>query len=266
MDTEREPRWSTRRVSKRRRGFSFVKLARVIAVRALRRVVGSLLLGRGGFLMFKHRPLAWAVAVVASVAVAGPASAAPPVDTSALSEAVPVPGITEHQAALEAIANANVFEGRPTRATGTPGHEASVEYVVDKMEAAGFNVSLQPFEADIFFEQAPAAFEQVAPNPTVYQRFDGENGVWYTADFSGDGDATAAAVAVDFVEPTTVPSTSNSGREPEDFGPEVVGKVALLQRCTCDFGVKVENPQAAGAVAAVIFNEARSATILATAS
>ena len=71
------------------------------------------------------------------------------------------------------------------------------------MEAAGFNVSLQQFEADIFFEQTPAAFEQVAPNPTVYPRYDGETGVWYTADFSGDGDVTAEAVVVDFTEPTT---------------------------------------------------------------
>jgi Zn-dependent M28 family amino/carboxypeptidase len=201
------------------------------------------------------RAAAAAAAVIALLAVAPLASAAPPVDTSALREAVTVSGITEHQAELEAIANANLFEGIPTRATGTPGHEASVEYVVEKMEDAGFNVSLQPFEADIFFEQAPAAFEQVAPNPTVYERYDGESGVWYTADFSGDGDATAAAVAVDFAEPTTVASTSNSGCEPEDFGPEFVGKVALLQRGTCDFGVKVENAQAAGAVAAVIFNE-----------
>ena len=93
--------------------------------------------------MFKHRHLACAVAVVASLAVAGPASAAPQVDTSDLREAVTVSGITEHQAALEAIANANVFEptGTPTRATGTPGHEESVDYVVEKMTAAGFDVS-----------------------------------------------------------------------------------------------------------------------------
>ena len=106
-------------------------------------------------------------------------------------------------AALEEIANANVFEGVPTRATGTPGHEASVDVRRDRMEAAGFNVTLQPFEADIFFEQAPAAFEQVSPDPLVYPRYDGQNGVWYTADFSGDGDVTAAAVVVDFTEPTT---------------------------------------------------------------
>ena len=96
-----------------------------------------------------------------------------------------------------------MFEGVPTRATGTPGHEASVEYVVEMMEAAGFDVTLQPFEADIFFEQSPAAFEQISPEPDRLPRYDGENGVWYTADFSGDGDVTAEAVVVDFTEPTT---------------------------------------------------------------
>ena len=205
--------------------------------------------------MFKYRPLACALTVVVALALAGPASAAPPVDTAALREAVTVDGITEHQGALEAIANANVFEGVPTRATGTPGHEASVDYVVETMENAGFEVSEQLFVVDIFFEQSDAVFEQMSPNSIVYQRYDGVNGVWYTADFSGDGDATAPAIAVDFAEPTTVASTSTSGCEPEDFGAEVVGKVALLQRGTCDFGVKVENAQAAGAVAAVIFNE-----------
>ena len=202
------------------------------------------------------RAAAAAVAVLVLLAVAPLASAAPPTDTSALRNAVTVVGIMGHQAALEAIANENIFEGVPTRATGTPGHEASVDYVVDKMRAAGFNVSLDPFEADIFFEQAPAAFQQTAPTPTTYQRYDGQDGVWYTADFSGDGDATAEAVAVDFSEPTTTASTSDSGCEPEDFVDDPVdGKVALLQRGTCDFGVKVENAQAAGAVAAVIFNE-----------
>ena len=83
--------------------------------------------------LLKHRVVASTVAMVGSLAVAGVASAAPQVDTAPLREAVTVAGITEHQAALEAIANANPFEGIPTRATGTPGHEASVEYVVSKM-------------------------------------------------------------------------------------------------------------------------------------
>src|SRR6188768_3660591 len=101
------------------------------------------------------RAAAGAAAVIALLVVAPLASAATPVDSSALRGAVTTTGIMEHQAALEEIANNNIFEGVPTRATGTPGHEASVDYVVQKMEAAGFKVSLDPFEADIFFEQNP---------------------------------------------------------------------------------------------------------------
>ena len=205
--------------------------------------------------MRKHLSLACALAVASSLMITSPAAAATNIDTKPLRDAVTVGGIRDHLAELEKIAANNVFEGVPTRATGTPGHEDSVDYVVEKMQAAGFNVSLQPFEADIFFEQSEAVFARVSPNPTTYPRYDGQNGVWYTADFSGDGDVTAEAVAVDFTEPTTQASASSSGCEASDFGPEVVGKVVLLQRGTCDFGLKAQNATEAGAAAAVIFNE-----------
>ena len=172
------------------------------------------------------RAAAAAVAVLVLLAVAPLASAAPPTDTSALREAVTVDGITEHQAALEAIANANIFEGVPTRATGTPGHEASVDYVVDKMDGRRLQRPTQQFEADIFFEQARGGVRADLAEPDVYQRYDGEDGVWYTADFSGDGDATAEAVAVDFAEPTAArraprtpaarPRTSTGRRHGQD--------------------------------------------------
>jgi Zn-dependent M28 family amino/carboxypeptidase len=204
--------------------------------------------------MRKRASFACALAVASSLLIASPASAASTIDTEPLRDAVTVSGIEEHLAALEKIANANIFNDIPTRATGTPGHVASVEYVVDKMTAAGFNVSLQQFEADIFYEQAPAVFAQVTPNAITYPRYDGQDGVWYTADFSGDGDVTAEAVVVDFTEPTTEASASSSGCEPEDFV-NVTGKIVLLQRGTCDFGLKVENAQTAGAIGAVIFNE-----------
>src|SRR5688500_5187602 len=107
--------------------------------------------------MRKHLSLACALAVAGSLLITSPASAAPNINTTPLRDAVTVEGINDHLVELDKIAQNNVFEGVPTRATGTPGHEASVEYVVEKMEAAGFKVTLQPFEADIFFEQTPAA-------------------------------------------------------------------------------------------------------------
>src|SRR6187399_3017756 len=101
----------------------------------------------------KKRPysIVGVVAVAVTAALVVPVSAAPAVDTSVMRAAVTVPGITEHMQHLEDIANANPFEGIPTRATGTPGHSASVQYVVDTMTAAGFNVTTQDFTADIFF-------------------------------------------------------------------------------------------------------------------
>ena len=207
--------------------------------------------------MVKQRLLATAGAAIAGLALAGPAHAATQTDTSALRGAVSASGINQHQAALEAIANANIFNGVPTRATGTDGHWASVDYVEDVMTEAGWTVTKQPFTADIFYEEGPAAFERTGPPPPeVYTRYDGEDGVWYVADFSADGNGTPApAIVIDFVEPTATPSTSNSGCEAADFPAETAGKIVLLQRGTCDFGLKVENAQAAGAVGAVIFNE-----------
>jgi Zn-dependent M28 family amino/carboxypeptidase len=206
--------------------------------------------------MVKQRLLATAGAAIAGLALAGSAHAATQTDTSALRGAVNAPGVNEHQAALEVIANENIFNGIPTRATGTDGHWASVDYVEDVMTTAGWSVVKQPFTADIFYEEGPAAFERTGPPPPeVYTRYDGETGVWYPADFSGDGDVDERAVVIDFTEPTAQASASDSGCEPEDFGPDTAGAVVLLQRGTCDFGQKAEFAQEAGAVGAVIFNE-----------
>ena len=205
--------------------------------------------------MRKHRPVSWAAAVLCALFVAGSATAATPTDTKPLRDAVTVAGIREHLAELQTIANENHFEGVPTRATGTPGHVASQQYVIETMRAAGFNVTTQEFEADIFFEQSPAAFERVSPDPFVYPRYDGQTGVWYTADFSGDGDVTAPITAVDFKEPTTTASNSSAGCETADFNGFPTGNIALIQRGTCDFGLKAENARAAGASGVILFNE-----------
>ena len=74
-------------------------------------------------------------------AATGPAAADNGTDTSALREAVTVEAIDGHLAALQAAADAN----DDNRAAGTPGYDASAEYVTEQLEAAGYTVTQQPF-------------------------------------------------------------------------------------------------------------------------
>ena len=73
-----------------------------------------------------------------------------------LTECVSAAGVTEHLEAFQAIADAN----GGNRAAGLPGYDASVDYVVETLEAAGWNVSLDEFP---FTYVGPAELEQTAP-------------------------------------------------------------------------------------------------------
>lgn len=155
---------------------------------------------------------------------------------------VTVDGVLEHEEALQAIADAN--DG--TRAAGTPGYTASVEYVVDTLEAAGWDVSLDEFP----FTYVPLPeIEQLTPVAAEY-----ESG-GFTA--TGYGEVTGKVIPVDIVlTPPRDPVTS--GCEASDFvGLDFTGPndIALIQRGTCEFGVKATNAQTAGAEAVIIFNQ-----------
>ncbi len=58
-----------------------------------------------------------------------------------------VDGVREHQAALQAIADNSDDPDYPdSRAAGTEGYADSVDYVVNTLETAGWDVSLDPVE------------------------------------------------------------------------------------------------------------------------
>ena len=186
-----------------------------------------------------------AVALVTALLVATPALAVDEVNTKRLRNAVTVGGILSHERVLQRIANQN----GGTRASGTPGYDASADYVAGRLRAAGYTVTEQEFTFPFYQELSPAVLEQVTPTATTY-----ETG---TYDFSGTGDVTGTLFTTnDVVIPPTPEPSSSSGCEPGDFTPApATPAVALIQRGTCTFEDKANNAIAAGYDAVIIFNE-----------
>jgi Zn-dependent M28 family amino/carboxypeptidase len=190
------------------------------------------------------------VALTALVALlaASASSTAVGTDSSKLRSAVTLKGVMSHVNAFQRIADAN--DGN--RTSGTAGYDESATYVVQKLRAAGYDVTVQPFTFPFFSETAPSHFERVSPNPRLYVR-----GTDYSVmQYSGSGDVTASIVPTnDIVIPPSATPSSTSGCEASDFPAGTAGNVALIQRGTCTFEEKARNAQAAGAAAAIIFNE-----------
>jgi Zn-dependent M28 family amino/carboxypeptidase len=160
-----------------------------------------------------------------------------------LLECVTLEGVRQHQAALQEIADDN----GGTRLAGTQGYEDSVDYVVEKMTAAGYNVTLDSFP---FVFIAPATLQQTAPISATYE----------TGAFTGSGSGTVSA-AVTAVDINLVPPrATTSGCEAGDFAGFPAGNIALIQRGTCTFAAKAQNAQAAGASAVIIFNQGNDPT------
>jgi Zn-dependent M28 family amino/carboxypeptidase len=189
-----------------------------------------------------------------ALAAVSPAGAGVGTDSSALREAVTTDGILDHLEAFQAIADAN----GDTRASGTPGYDASVAYVAERLDDAGYEVSIQDFGFDLFREEDEAAFARVSPDPASYTLDDD----FATMEFSGSGDVTGALVPTNDIvlPPASAANTSTSGCEPEDFVPASATEpqVALVQRGSCAFAAKALNAEAAGYDAVVIFNEGQA--------
>jgi hypothetical protein len=111
------------------------------------------------------RAAAAAAAIVAALVAAPLASAAPPTDSSALRAAVTPAGILQHQNAFQTIGTAN----GGTRASGTPGYDASLAYMKAQLEDKGYyDVTVQPFRFDPFRELATPVFQRISPDPRSF--------------------------------------------------------------------------------------------------
>ena len=152
-----------------------------------------------------------------------------------LLECVTVEGVRGHQAAFQAIADAN----NGIRTSGTPGYNQSVDYVVQKMTEAGYNVTVQPFEFQTFITLSPTVLEQISPPPAGSV----VNSIF---SYSGSGDVTAAVSTVNAI----------TGCDAADFAGFPAGNIALISRGACTFAIKATNAYNAGASGVIIYNNA----------
>ena len=150
-----------------------------------------------------------------------------------LLECVNVDGVREHQAAFQAIADAN----NGIRTSGTPGYNASAAYVADRMEAAGYYVTVQEFQFQTFIVLSPTVLEQVSPPPAGPI-------VNNIMSYSGSGDNTAPVSTLSVI----------TGCNASDFAGFPAGHIALISRGACTFALKATNAYNAGASGVVIYN------------
>src|SRR6266702_4069434 len=170
-----------------------------------------------------------------------------------LVECVRTADLWQHMQNFQAIADANPSpaDGHPSRNSGEPGYKASADYVAQVMTAAGYNVTIQTYTFTYYAftgiptwsESSPVAHDFVLSSE------------WNPGQSTGSTTDAALQPAGGIIIPPTPTPSSSSGCTAADFSGFVPGRIALIQRGTCNFGVKVLNAQAAGASGVVIFNE-----------
>ena len=119
------------------------------------------------------------------------------------------------------------------RPAGTEAERRGAEYIAGELEALGYSVDVQAFEYDIEYDWGSSL--QIDPP-------DGESLLAYALVGSQASEVTGEIV------------DAGTGR-PEEFPTEAEGRIALMQRGELEFPQQVANAAAAGAVAAVVYND-----------
>jgi len=151
---------------------------------------------------------------------------------TALHNKVTADAMMAHLSKLQDIANAN----NGTRAVGTPGYEASVDYVVNTLRNSGFDVQTPEFSARVFHADKPEV--TIGGRPVEARALD------YSLGTPPDGVSGPLVAA---------PTGDSPGCKATDFdGLGVQGAVVLVDRGTCPFAQKVDAAVQRGAVAMIV--------------
>jgi Iap family predicted aminopeptidase len=135
------------------------------------------------------------------------------------------PGLRDHLQELQEIAQ----ENGGNRAAGTPGSEASAEYVADRLRAAGWRVELEPVAFPYFDERSAPRLDDLE-----------EGDEFRTLSYSGSGRVEGRVRRLGL------------GCDRSDFRALEDGEIAVVARGECFFRDKARNAEAAGAAALLI--------------
>lgn len=190
---------------------------------------------------------AWLTVLATVVAIAGcsraavtaePVKAAKPGSefADALSKRVTTDAMFAHLTQLQDIANAN----SGTRTVGTPGFDASVDYVAGVLRGKGFDVQIPEFQTKVFEAEKPVL---TVGGTTVEAR-----ALEYSAATPPEGVSGPLVAA---------PADETPGCAAADYdGLPVKGAVVLVDRGSCPFSEKQAIAAEKGAVAMVVANNA----------
>jgi hypothetical protein len=160
--------------------------------------------------------------------------------------------LTNHMQAFEDIAIANPGpDGHPSRNSGELGYWKSVQYVAGLMTDAGYNVTIQPYTFLYYAYTSIPTLSEISPTATDFVL----NRDWTAGQSTGTATEKTIQPAGGIIIPPTSAPSSASGCTSADFNGFVAGNIALIQRGSCNFGVKIQNAEAAGASGVIIFNE-----------
>ena len=177
------------------------------------------------------------LALVASTLVAPtPAQSGELVDTEPLRDAVTVQGIKKHLQEFQAIADEH-----GNRLAGTPGYDASVDYVAGQMKQAGYRVRLQSFDFLAFDELAPATLARAGASTTAYDAI--------TLLYSGSGTVEGSVAAA------TDAAVAGCGAADFRAASADAAQVALVRQGGCGLDAKVANAVAAGFDALIVVSD-----------
>ncbi|RAL60629.1 hypothetical protein DID88_009947 [Monilinia fructigena] len=166
------------------------------------------------------------------------------VNSTSLQSDIKTHNLLKRARQLYKIAEEGVHEyNHPTRVIGSQGHTSTIDYIYSSIASLGdyYDISNQTFPAvvgNVFDYRlvlgsiVPKTAIPMSLTPPTYKK-----------------DAVFGPLVL----------VNNNGCDESDYPTEVKGSIALIRRGTCPFGDKSANAGKAGAIAAVVYNNAHGA-------